>query len=524
MIGRIFENFILNRSETGSFYTPCEIVDYMVKESLLELLSQKFRIQNFDTANFLDLTKQSDYQINQFLLKYPKQKILYYNHLLDAKISISVYSLAKIRGYILDFKNYSFHLGNRHPEINQFVWQKFLENDYAILDFFVAKSKKVDSYTLPKIGMVIQIDDQKFVAIFSISFGGYLILDTLFEPRDKKLQKLLKLSQQNLQDFYNQINNYPGLLEVSKEFFESLIGQQLIKNTPQGGVENADGETRSSKNPPLIVTEHRWLRDKFSNFHQHYINIIHKKEILVKYGERDKLYNFIQNLIISKKITDEQKTKQKVIDYLNSLKSFDPACGSGAFPIGVLQQMVDLYHYLGDNRSNYEIKKQILQNSIYGADLLSIAVEISRLRCWLSLVVDEENNNPQALPNLEFKFVSSNSLVGIKEADGLEDPEIPLLRQKLEEIRERTFEPGVDKKQFQEEWKETSKKLFESQLRAGFYDKNSTDLTDWNPFENNPSSFFDPVWMFGVDGFDLVVGNPPYIQLQKNGGELGKLY
>ena len=141
------------------------------------------------------------------------------------------------------------------------------------------------------------------------------------------------------------------------------------------------------------------------------------------------------------------------------------------------------------------------------------------LKAKIRNILDKQGQKPQPLPNLEFKFVCANSLVGIKEAEGLEDSEIPLLRDELKRIRQNTFKSGADKQKLQTEWKETTDKLFELQVDSGFYDQNSTNLALWNPYEKTPANFFDPQWMFGVEantvspqgGFDLVIGNPPYI-------------
>jgi hypothetical protein len=160
------------------------------------------------------------------------------------------------------------------------------------------------------------------------------------------------------------------------------------------------------------------------------------------------------------------------------------------------------------------------------------------LKAKLQNILAKQGQQPQPLPNLEFKFVCANSLVGIKEAEGLENEEIPLLRQRLQAIRSQTFRSGVNKTELQKDWKDISDKLFEMQTKSGFYDQNSTDLTAWNPFDNTEAKFFDPEWMFGVaattvspssegvcsGGFDLVIGNPPYVQLQKDGGKLGKQF
>jgi hypothetical protein len=147
---------------------------------------------------------------------------------------------------------------------------------------------------------------------------------------------------------------------------------------------------------------------------------------------------------------------RKVVAALEELRIIDPACGSGAFPMGVLQKMVlvlqkvdpDSKRWLASLLSNipdttaremmrrklenehdmwdYTRKLGIIRKSIYGVDIQPIAVEIAKLRCFLSLIVDEnvidekDNRNIEALPNLEFKFVCANSLVDVPE-EGQQD-------------------------------------------------------------------------------------------------------
>ena len=94
---------------------------------------------------------------------------------------------------------------------------------------------------------------------------------------------------------------------------------------------------------------------------------------------------------------------------LDSVKICDPAIGSGAFPMGILQEIFKVKTALDLTLDHAEIKKQIIQNCIYGVDIDNGAVDIARLRFWLALVVDE--NEPQPLPNLDFKIMQGNSLL-----------------------------------------------------------------------------------------------------------------
>lgn len=111
----------------------------------------------------------------------------------------------------------------------------------------------------------------------------------------------------------------------------------------------------------------------------------------------------------------EYKTANEVNNKLKAVKICDPAIGSGAFPMGLLKEIFEcrrlLYGYLKTNEKfdPAQVKKEIIQQNIYGVDLENGAVEIARLRFWLALVVDE--TEPQPLPNLDYKIMQGNSLL-----------------------------------------------------------------------------------------------------------------
>ena len=182
----------------------------------------------------------------------------------------------------------------------------------------------------------------------------------------------------------------------------------------------------------------------------------------------------------------------------------------------------------------------IIENCIYGSDIQSIAAQITKLRFFISLICDCEKDASKpnfgipTLPNLETKFVVVNSLIGRKnkgvdvQGDLFVDSEIIRLKNELQKIRHQHFIADSTAKkvrlrkqdeQLREELRNILKQGYDSQLGA-------EQLAAWNPYDQNAvSPFFDPEWMFGVaDGFDIVIGNPPYVQLQKNSGELAKLY
>ena len=315
---------------------------------------------------------------------------------------------------------------------------------------------------------------------------------------------------------------------------------------------------------------------------------------------------------------------QKVVDALESIKILDPACGSGAFPMGILNRMVYLLEKLDFNnkRSLYELKLHLIQNCIYGIDIQKIASQISKLRFFISLIVEqsetsdssEDNYGIETLHHLETKFVTANTLIRLKleeQSDTLtlfdnDDPELKKLKKELLDIRYNHFyaktvaekikyrkddedkrnqikkhiwdnltKPNTEhigiwekeilrlqkelEKYKDEKWEEiqqsdlfgevtlikidlnrTKRRDIEDRIRylqgliekeyhkiapKGLQEELNT-LASWNPYEQNgEAKFFDPEWMFGIsDGFDIIIGNPPYVQLQNNGGKLAKLY
>jgi hypothetical protein len=123
--------------------------------------------------------------------------------------------------------------------------------------------------------------------------------------------------------------------------------------------------------------------------------------------------------------------KAKELDkLLKNIKIIDPACGSGAFLVGMLKEIVDfrlfLQSFLNSQKNEYQIKNETIENCIHGVDIDSGAVEISKLRLWLSLIVDYKFEKIKPLPNLDFKIIQGNSLVNTFEGKTIFDEDIIL--------------------------------------------------------------------------------------------------
>ena len=209
---------------------------------------------------------------------------------------------------------------------------------------------------------------------------------------------------------------------------------------------------------------------------------------------------------------------------LKDVKICDPAIGSGAFPMGLLKELFQCRTALEGISQNQaaEIKKHIIQNNIYGVDIERGAVDIARLRFWLSLIVDEET--PQALPNLDFKIMQGNSL--LENYEGVD----------LSEIMETgsnegqflfADEFGINKTLVQEHiWHyydvtdHTEKQRLGNQIDTAVKNiilaNNPTikNLVEEIDIRHNQEFFLWHIFfaeVFERGGFNVVIGNPPYV-------------
>ena len=203
--------------------------------------------------------------------------------------------------------------------------------------------------------------------------------------------------------------------------------------------------------------------------------------------------------ILSEAIKANAKAINKALE---NIKICDPAIGSGAFPVCMMNEIVRARIALVESgflpeakkRTTYEYKRQAIQNSIYGVDIEAGAVEIAKLRLWLSLVVDEENiENIKPLPNLDYKIVQGNSLLGV-ERNLFNDN---LFRQ-LEELKPQFFNQSI----------KGEKKRLKKQIDAIIQEITKDGTFD---FEIYFSEVFHE-----KGGFDVVIGNPPYIGQKGN--------
>lgn len=298
-------------------------------------------------------------------------------------------------------------------------------------------------------------------------------------------------------------------------------------------------------------------------------------------GKEDGLEQKLRQLLAFDDVNpfaDNEAVQERLIRALDNCKILDPACGSGAFPIGILQKMVHILSKLdrdnqrwkhqqkereiaplledlrqarkisyeearsaavsqleerlaqieadfANNEQDYPRKLFLIENCIYGVDIQPIALQIAKLRCFISLIVEQKVDNSQPnrgilpLPNLETKFVSANSLIRFSDQMNLRSPAVEVLEKELKEIRQKHFtaRSKATKDKYRLRDRELRDEISNLLKGTGLDVALADSLARWNPYNQNTSAdFFDAEWMFGIaDGFDIVIGNPPYVRQEQ---------
>ncbi len=318
----------------------------------------------------------------------------------------------------------------------------------------------------------------------------------------------------------------------------------------------------------------------------------------------------------------EEEEAEDIVRAIADIKVLDPAVGSGAFPMGMLHKLTLALRRLDPGNKRWEAlqkerarakadaafetqnqqernaelleisetferysgdfgrKLYLIQNSIFGVDIQPIACQIAKLRFFISLAIEQEQDEDadnfgiKPLPNLETRFVAADTLIGLQLSEArslLQDDTVQQLLKEIEAIREKYFLANNRPQKLQytrqeqacrdqldqaltaqkEEWAarqqrdidervaripnpKDREKLRENELKKYSLREKRFDasleaarkVAHWKPYDQNAKAdWFESEYMFGITrGFDVVIGNPPYIQLQKNRGELRRRY
>ena len=457
-----------------------------------------------------------------------------------------------------EFDPYSTTVGNYYNAILQNLFfatlNRAIEDENGNTRKFASSTKR-DIKTLYRYAEMFSISEQEVINLFSeVPFlnGG------LFECLDKT----------RYIDGVEQCYNFDGFSRNDARFADGrykhrAVVPNILFFEPEKGLlsilsrynftieENSPEEQQVALDPELLgkVFENllgaynpetkETARNQSGSFYtpREIVNYMVDESLIAYLGNND----FVRSLFSYDFTFDKAKSNEylKIADKLKAVKILDPACGSGAFPMGLLNRMIDILERISPNEDIYELKLSVIENCLYGSDIQSIAAQITKLRFFISLICNCEKDASKpnfgipTLPNLETNFVSANSLIAKKKEDRqlnlFKSEEIESIKKELHQIRHLHFsaKSTSTKHRLREKDLALREKLIELLSdENNFASDDAKQLAEWNPYDQNAvSPFFDPEWMFGVaDGFDIVIGNPPYIQLQNNGGELAKLY
>lgn len=367
----------------------------------------------------------------------------------------------------------------------------------------------------------------------------------------------------------------PSLFELLFNFFNGY-NFTIYENSPEDHTIAVDPEMLGNIFENLLEDN----KDKGAFYTPKEIVHYMAQESLIEYlstnikVSKELLNNLIKNHTTDGLKKDELLTIEKLVD---TVKICDPAIGSGAFPMGLLQEIFSLkalLHFaLNKNPDDWkpaEVKQVIIENSIYGVDIEPGAVDIARLRFWLSLVVDEPT--PKPLPNLDFKIIVGNSLLSRYKLDSAIEEVFKNLnkdreKNELEPITLQTYKDCMNDYMYlsdaesKKEYKQLIKEIkdafvttysndkikglakargkYENLLRVDIFGKpvgSKTEILkakkELQAEENNRKEAEDGLhykdaieWRFefpnildadgNYQGFDIVIGNPPYIEFKK---------
>ena len=254
-----------------------------------------------------------------------------------------------------------------------------------------------------------------------------------------------------------------------------------------------------------------------------------------------------------------------IVRAISELKILDPAVGSGAFPMGMLHKLTLALRRLDPENTRWEQvqkdlaakraaiafdtqddaarreelveidetfkryrdsdfgrKLYLIQNSIFGIDIQPVACQIAKLRFFISLAIEQapdenaDNFGIKPLPNLETRFIAANTLIGLKGERTLTSQKAQDVERELSSNRERHFHATTrqQKRTCKQKDRDLRSDLAAELKSIGMPADDAERIAEWDPYDQNATAdWFDSEWMFGItDGFDVVIGNPPYVR------------
>ncbi len=350
--------------------------------------------------------------------------------------------------------------------------------------------------------------------------------------------------------------DYEDEVDVDTEFFEALLSPEevnsfgekkgFLRNYKISLSESNPSEQELVVDPEFIGrvfemsmqdTEERGEKGAFytpKDITQYMSKNSIKQLLLNELPEKEEE---ISQLVLSHEIKDNftEEELQTIHDELKDINVLDPAVGSGAFIIAVMEELVGIFEAInpeiGEEEDTYDLKEHMIANNLYGVDIDQAGIELCKFRTWLHLMQDlevdletlKEQNDKYALPNLDFKFFVGNSLSGdYKPIEAIDEIKNAGYQKRLDADQDETdliSKIEEKRRKFTETHDQEEKKELESEIKD-LTDRLENSInwadTDYYMKEVVESSGDDFKWsvqmpeVMADGGFDIVIANPPY--------------
>lgn len=409
-----------------------------------------------------------------------------------------IFRVGELRKLLKDFDPESETEGNYYNAILQNLFFATLNNKIEDRDFATNGTTRAENenhygvktlFRNPKGGSWFKVPDARILKLFEkVPFLNGGLFECLDRPEDEKSKRILYY------DGFSREEKVKGKLTrafvPNGLFFDEERGLIPLFQRYNFTVEE------NSPNDAVVALDPELLGKVFENLLGAYnpetqetarkqSGSFYTPREIVSYMVDESLKQYLKtrtgvdDAVLAPLFEEEAKAdlpagkRKELAAAIRSVKILDPACGSGAFPMGALHRLVDLLAKLeGQPESLYDLKLHLIENCIYGVDIQTIAVQISKLRFFISLVCEQEPNGRKAdnygilpLPNLETKFVAANTLIGLEKEMGdelhLADEEISRLREELKEVRHQHFssKSSFEKRDLRKRDKELRQKI-----------------------------------------------------------------
>ncbi|MBK8751246.1 MAG: Eco57I restriction-modification methylase domain-containing protein [Candidatus Competibacteraceae bacterium] len=530
MLGKVFENLIEDnrRKGLGAFYTPREIVHYMCQESLINYLDTGLverassplpeHGQDIDAAFLAEFDPFRDMRIHQKNLPHWEQKNATYFVTFRLADSLPQNKLDQLKAHRDEWL-----ACHKTPlcEADKIEYNRLF-------------SGKVDEWLDSGMGSCLLQDERcaevvanalKYFDGDRYHLGNWVVMPNhvhvIFTPlAGNQLSEILHSWKSYSANKINQLVQKTGCV-WQQEYYDHIVRDK--SELPRiAQYIDANPEKAGIKLSPVACSDVKRASSPLPKHGQDARATPSRNDLAAWIRQSDQFAHYAAAMTAGTKGAHYPKLPESIRQYASEIDALlqditvcDPAIGSGAFPVGMMTEIVRaraaLTPYLNDNkapsplvgegwgggsepRTAYHFKRHAIQNSLYGVDIDSGAVEIAKLRLWLSLVVDEEDvQQIKPLPNLDYKVVVGNSLLGV-EKNLFNDEQF----KQLEALKPKFFD----------ESDRTKKAHFKQQIEALIHDL--TKGREVFDFEIYFSEVFHT-----KSGFDVVIGNPPYVRQEE---------